>query len=56
MKRILPLLVILLLSVGSYAQQTAQSFTLEQCIEYALQNSINVQNNTLDQQIGRAHV
>lgn len=56
MKRILPLLVILLLSVGTYAQQAAQSFTLEQSIEYALQNSINVQNNVLDQQIAAAKI
>ena len=56
MKRLLPLLVILLLSVGTNAQQAAQSFTLEQCIEYALQNSINVQNNVLDKQIAAAKV
>lgn len=56
MKRFLPLVVMLLLSVGTYAQQTAQSFTLDQCIEYALQNSINVQNSLLDQQIATAKV
>src|SRR6478736_3989596 len=44
MKRILPLLVILFLSVGSYAQQAAQSFTLEQCIEFAKENNPNLKN------------
>lgn len=41
----------------SYAQQsTPSAFTLDQCIEYALQNSINVQNATLDQRIAAAKV
>ncbi len=56
MKRFIPLLLILFLSAGAYAQQATQSFTLEQCIEYALQNSINAQNAILDQQIAAARV
>jgi outer membrane protein len=56
MKRILPLLAMLLFSVGIYAQQTPQSFTLDQAIEYALQNSITVKNSVLDQQIAAAKV
>jgi outer membrane protein TolC len=56
MKRFLPLLVLLLLSVGAYAQQASQSFTLDQCIEYALKNSINTQNATIDEYIAAARV
>ncbi len=56
MKRILPLLFILLLSIGVFAQETSQSFTLEQCIEYALKNSINAQNATIDEYIAAARV
>jgi outer membrane protein len=41
----------------SYAQQGAPaSFTLEQCIEYALKNSISAQNAEIDQQIAAAKV
>lgn len=32
-------------------EQTKQSFTLDQCIEYALQNSVNAKNATLDEEI-----
>ena len=42
---------------NSNAQQNpSTSFTLEQCIEYALQNSINVKNANLDQRIAAAKV
>ncbi|MBS1682842.1 MAG: TolC family protein [Bacteroidetes bacterium] len=37
------------------AQETPK-FTLEQCIEYALQNSVNVQNILLDEQIASSKV
>jgi outer membrane protein len=41
----------------SFAQQEATAtFTLEQCIEYALKNSINAQNAVIDQQIAAARV
>jgi outer membrane protein len=40
---------------GAGAQQ-GQAFTLEQCIQYALDNSINVRNALLDQQIASARV
>jgi outer membrane protein len=41
----------------SYSQeQGSASFTLEQCIEYALKNSINAQNAVIDQQIASAKV
>jgi len=37
-------------------EQQTQSFTLEQCIDYALKNSINAQNSVLDQEIAKAKV
>ncbi|HRG80139.1 MAG TPA: TolC family protein [Cyclobacteriaceae bacterium] len=43
----------LLLAGHVNAQQT---FTLDQCIDYALKNSINVQNSVLDEQIASAKV
>lgn len=36
--------------------QAAQSFTLEQCIEYAINNSVNMQNSVLDEQIATSKV
>ena len=56
MKRLLPLLLVLLWTVNANAQQAKQSFTLEQCIEYALKNSINAQNATIDEYIAAARV
>jgi outer membrane protein TolC len=47
-------IVALLTHVQGYSQQ--QSFTLEQCIEYALNNSISAQNAELDQRIAAAKV
>jgi outer membrane protein TolC len=42
---------------GSLTQaQTPRTFTLEQCIEYALQNAIAVKNATLDEEIAKARV
>ncbi|MCX8491719.1 MAG: TolC family protein [Cyclobacteriaceae bacterium] len=42
---------------GAHAQQqTPTSFTLEQCIEYALINSVNAQNAIIDQEIAAAKV
>src|SRR5882762_5191802 len=37
-------------------QDTISTFTLDRCLEYALQHSINNQNATLDQQIAAAKV
>ena len=46
-----------LLSLQLNAQsQPAQSFTLEQCIEYAMKNSVSAQNAFLDQRIASAKV
>ncbi|MBI3220994.1 MAG: TolC family protein [Bacteroidetes bacterium] len=53
-------LAALLLARASYAQQeptpAPQAFTLEQCIEYAVTNSVAAQNAILDQQIASAKV
>jgi outer membrane protein len=64
MRRIYLILVVMISAGGSYAQQdaapaqgaTGQSFTLEQCVEYALQNSPTVKNATIDQRIADAKV
>jgi len=60
MKRVylLTWLVLILLPIKhtNAQQSTSATFTLEQCIEYALQNSINAQNATLDQRIAAAKV
>jgi outer membrane protein len=54
----LSLLVVALLAAGrARAQQEASaSFTLELCIEYALKNSINVQNSFIDEEIAASKV
>lgn len=36
--------------------QSAQTFTLEQCIDYALENSLTVKNATIDEKIASARV
>lgn len=61
MKRIYTLTIALLLAVGSAMAQEAQSqssktFTLEQCVEYALQNHTDAQNAILDQEIAKERV
>jgi outer membrane protein TolC len=60
MKRIYLLTVALLLAGGSAIAQEQQSttgtMTLDQCIEYALRNSVNAQNAILDQDIAKARV
>ncbi len=53
--------LILFLLIGWFYPATAQqpasrAFTLEQCIDYALQNSIAVKNATLDEEIAKARV
>lgn len=45
-----------LIANWSFAQEAPATFTLEQCIEYALKNSINAQNAVIDQQIAAAKV
>lgn len=43
-------------AVHSQAQEQSSSFTLDQCIQYALENSLNVKNALVDQEIARARV
>jgi outer membrane protein len=59
MKRLYQILLLsLILPVVAVAQenQVTQSFTLDQCIQYALDNSMDVQNASLDQKIADAKV
>lgn len=60
MKKFYVALVALLISISGQAQAQTQpttgSFTLEQAIEYALQNSIRSKNAMLDQRIAKAKV
>ncbi len=55
-KRTLVVMALLVAGVADAQQQTPTSFTLEQCIEYALKNSINAQNSLIDQEIASAKV
>jgi outer membrane protein len=56
MKRFIQLFLMTIAPVFAYAQQTAKSFSLDECIDYAVQNSISSQDATLDQQIAAAKV
>jgi outer membrane protein len=56
MKRLYTLLLLTGLWSAASAQQGGQSFTLEQCIQYALENSVNIQNAKVDEQIAQAKV
>lgn len=59
MKRILQtILLSIVLPFGTYAQATVtpSSFTLDDCIKYALENTIDVKNARVDEQIAQAKV
>jgi outer membrane protein len=60
MKRTYILIVAVLLAGGNVLAQEPQTqngtFTLDQCIQYALRNSVNAQNAILDQDIAKARV
>ena len=61
MKRLHIFLVLMGLWSAADAQQVQQTqagktFTLEQCIQYALENSINAKNATIDEEIADARV
>lgn len=58
MKRIFQLLIVLAVPVSGIAQTGGggQSYTLEQCIEYALANSVNIKNALVDEKIADARV
>lgn len=51
------ILMSLAVPLNGYTQdKPAQVFTLDQCIEYALQNSVSAKNSSLDEEIARAKV
>lgn len=57
MKRLCTLMIAVSLPFLTMGQeQTGTTFTLDQCIEYALQNSIRAKNAVLDQRIAKAKV
>lgn len=49
-------LLFLMLSTWLVAQETSGSFTLDDCVEYALKNSVDAKNALLDEQIATARV
>jgi outer membrane protein len=57
MKRVITFLIGLFISGVALAQQSqSSSFTLDQCLQYALDNSISAKNADLDQRIAKARV
>ncbi len=50
------LLWCIVLPVGSYAQTAPTSFALDDCIKYALENTIEVKNARVDEQIAQSKV
>src|SRR5687768_10523952 len=56
MKRLLALLVLAGMSTGAMAQQGGQTMTLDQCIQYALENSVQAKNALLDQEKAKYRV
>ena len=58
MKNILQtFLLINILTVGVHAQSTVTpSYSLDDCIRYALENTVDVKNARVDQQIAQAKV
>lgn len=57
MKRVFRLLVVLMtLPLLVVAQENSQKFTLEQCIEYALANSVPIKNAVVEEKIADARV
>lgn len=59
MKRIYILLAVMLAGGSAWAQEpqsTTGTMTLEQCVEYALRNSVSAQNAILDVDIAKARV
>jgi outer membrane protein TolC len=45
-----------MLAQNAPAPASANVFTLEQCVQYALENSINIKNSFIDQEIAKAKV
>lgn len=55
-KYLLLIMLIVPLSMRAQSEQNSQGFTLEQCIQYALDNSINIKNAVVDERIANARV
>src|SRR5688572_16878101 len=53
---VLPALGLAQQDQGGQANQSGQVFTLEQCVQYALENSNNMKNAKLDEEIAKARV
>src|SRR5687768_3981006 len=59
MKRVYQtLLLLLIIPLWGHAQETSASgpFTLDQCIKYALENTIDIKNARIDEKISQAQV
>lgn len=57
MKRILSTITLVLIAgSATFAQTDVETFTLEKCIKYSLDNGVNIQNSVLDEQIAKARV
>ncbi len=56
MKQVLLLVIAWVSAILPLAAQTPQSFTLEQCISYALESSVEIKNSQLDENIAKAKV
>ena len=54
--KILTTILLLPLIIKAQQNQSTQSFTLEQCVEFGLQNSITMKNADIDQKIADAKV
>src|SRR6218665_375781 len=50
------LLLLLVVPLGANAQTDSTSFTLDECIKYALENTIDVKNARVEEQISEAKV
>lgn len=56
MKSKILLMLVALVPLLSIAQQSSQTFNLQQCIDYALTNNTDVKNSTLDEYISKSQV
>lgn len=56
MKRIYTLTILLALPLLAHSQEKVTAFTLEQCIQYALENNPNIKNMRLDERIAESKV
>lgn len=55
-KTILFIALVVGASMANAQQQQAQSFTLDQCIDFAVKNSVNMQNILIEEQIAQSKV